>query len=414
MRRVVITGFGIVSPIGTGAEAFFAGLAQGRDGIAPISRFDASRLEVRYAGEVKEAFRFSSPREQDLAARDPKVGFALLAAEEALAMAGVSAFASTDLILIGASLETFFFKQFSLDPAEDTEDAFTRRLLATPWRLPLDAALTLIRDRYGCPGQAAINCSACAVGLQTIGQAFHAVRDGRFSLALAGGFDSMINPLGVGGFQLLGAPATGDPAPGRAFCRPFDAGRAGLVLGEGAAFVVLEEREQALALGKTLYAEVSGYGATLDAYGLSAPDPEGQGAARAMQAALRDAALPPEAVDHINAHGTGTRLNDPVEAAAIRRVFADTWQNVPVAAIKSMTGHSIAAAGSMEAVACIFTLQRNLIPPNIGLDNVGSGCELAHVGKTAVPFIAGRILTTSFGFGGQNAALILSREKLNK
>ncbi len=408
MRRVVITGFGVVSPIGTGADAFFDALAQGRDGIAPIARFDASSLEVRYAGEVKEAQSFPCTREQALADRDPKVGFALTAAVEALTMAGISAFSPADLVHIGTSLETFFFREFSAD-AEAGDESFFRRLVTHPWRLPLDAALRLILHRYGTPGQAATNCSACAVGLQTIGQAFHAVRERRFSLALAGGFDSMINPLGVGGFQLLGAPATGDPEKGRAFCRPFDAGRTGLVLGEGAAFVVLEEREQALSLGKTVYAEIRGYGASLDACGLSAPDPEGEGAARAMLTALRDAALPPEAVDHINAHGTGTQLNDPVEAAAVRRVFADTWPRVPVTAIKSMTGHSIAAAGSIEAVACIATLQRGFIPPNIGLETVGTECELFHMGKEPLPFAGEHILTNSFGFGGQNTALLLAR-----
>ena len=407
-RRVVITGLGVVSPIGTGADAFFGALGQGRDGIGPIRRFDASGLEVHYAGEVKETLSLANEREQALAERDPKVGFALIAAAEALRMAGIETFSPDDCIHIGASLETFFFKEFSVPPPAGQEDFF-QRLVTHPWRLPLDAALRAIQARYGRAGQAVTNCSACAVGLQTIGQAFRAVRSGRCSAALAGGFDSMINPLGVGGFQLLGAPAVGEPAPGKAFCRPFDAARSGLVLGEGAGFVVLEERERALSLGKTPYAEVRGYGASLDAHGLSAPDPDGDGAARAMLAALRDAELPPQAVDHINAHGTGTRLNDPVEAAAIRRVFAGTWPKVPVTAVKSMLGHSIAAAGSLEVIACIYTLRHGIIPPNIGLDAVGAGCELMHVGRQALPWEAGCVLTNSFGFGGQNAALVLTR-----
>lgn len=409
MRRVVITGFGVVSPIGSGTKVFFDGLGQGRDGIAPIRRFDASGLDVRYAGEVKEAQTFASEHEQALARRDPKVGFALTAAAEALSMAGITAFTLNDCIHIGTSLETFFFKEFSVEIPAEHQEAFSRRLVTHPWRLPLDAALRAIQSRYGRAGQAVTNCSACTVGLQTIGHAFHAVRSGRCSTILAGGFDSMINPLGVGGFQLLGAPAVGDPAPGKAFCRPFDASRSGLVLGEGAGFVVLEEREKALSLGKTLYAEVRGYGASLDAHGLSAPDPDGDGAARAMLAALFDAKLPPQAVDHINTHGTGTQLNDPVEATAIRRVFADTWQKVPVTAVKSMLGHSIAAAGSIEAIACIYTLRHGIIPPNIGLDTVGAGCELMHVGREAVACEAEYVLTNSFGFGGQNATLILTR-----
>ncbi|MDR3212748.1 MAG: beta-ketoacyl-[acyl-carrier-protein] synthase family protein [Azoarcus sp.] len=410
MQRVVITGFGIVSPIGTGAEAFFAGLEAGRNGIAPITRFDTSGLDVRYAGEVKDAPILADEDERALARRDPKVGFALTAAAEALTMAGVTSFSADDLIHIGTSLETFFFRDFSLS-GQSGEDALRRQLVTHPWCLPLDTALVRIRKRYGNPGQAATNCSACAVGAQTIGQAFHAVRDGRFALALAGGFDSMINPLGVGGFQLLGAPATGEPQDGAAFCRPFDASRTGLVLGEGAGFVVLEERERALAAGKTLLAEIVGFASTLDAHGLSAPDPEGDGATRAMRGALADAGLPPQAVDHINTHGTGTQLNDPVEALAIRRVFNASWERVPVAAVKSMMGHSIAAAGAIEVIACLYTLLRGMIPPNIGLDKTGAGCELKHVGRQAEAFAAQCVLTNSFGFGGQNASLILTQAK---
>ncbi|MDR0441664.1 MAG: beta-ketoacyl-[acyl-carrier-protein] synthase II, partial [Candidatus Accumulibacter sp.] len=282
MRRVVITGFGIVSPIGTGAEAFFAGLEAGKNGIAPISRFDASGLDVRCAGEVKdESALLLDEEERELARRDPKVGFALAAAAEALGMAGVEAFSANWLVLLGTSLETFFFRDFSLRN-DAGDEALARHLATHPWRLPLDAALSRIRRRHGNPGQAAANCSACAAGAQSIGQAFHAVREGRFDLALAGGFDSMINPLGVGGFQLLGAPVPGESRDGAVLCRPFDASRRGLVLGEGAGLVVLEERERARAAGKTIHAEIAGFGGTLDAHGLSAPDPDGEGAARAM------------------------------------------------------------------------------------------------------------------------------------
>ncbi|MDR0737271.1 MAG: beta-ketoacyl-[acyl-carrier-protein] synthase family protein [Zoogloeaceae bacterium] len=409
MRRVAITGFGVVSPIGVGREAFFAGLESGKNGIAPITRFDASGLDVRCAGEVQDVPEPADEPDRDLFWRDPKVVFALTAAEEALAMAGVDSFSADDLIHIGSSLETFCFRDFSLN-GHPGEEALLRRLIAT-YRgcLPLDTAISRIRARYGNPGQAVTNCSACAVGAQTIGQAFHAIRDGRFTRAMTGGFDSMINLLGVGGFQLLGALATGEPGNGATLCLPFDANRTGLVLGEGAAFVVLEEREQALAVGKTLYAEIVGFGSTLDACGLSAPDPTGDGAVRAMRAALADAGLPSQAVDHINTHGTGTQLNDPVEAQAIRRVFADTWERIPVTAVKSMIGHSIAAAGAIEVVACLYTLLRSRIPPNIGLQKVGAGCELNHVAGTARPFAARYVLTNSFGFGGQNASLILTQ-----
>ena len=408
MRRVVVTGMGIVSPIGCGINRFFSALGKGENGIGPISRFDASGLDVRYAGEVKHFAAYAPHLDQELLQRDPKVAFALAAAQEALSMAGVQALCPNDLVHIGTSLETFFFKQFHTNPGAG-DDVFFRHMVTHPWRLPLDAALRRIIEAYGKPGQAATNCSACAVGLQTIGQAFHAIREGRFIRALAGGFDSMINPLGVGGFQLLGAPSTAEPPQDSVLCRPFDASRSGLVLGEGAGFVVLEEREQALAHGKSVYAEITGYGATLDACSLSAPSPEGEGAVRSMRCALHDAGLAPQAVDHINAHGTGTQLNDPVEATAIRTLFAQHWQKIPVTAIKSMMGHSIAAAGSIEVIASIYTLQHGIIPPNIGLEKTGNGCELMHVAGQALPCAVETVLTNSFGFGGQNATLILTR-----
>jgi 3-oxoacyl-[acyl-carrier-protein] synthase II len=221
----------------------------------------------------------------------------------------------------------------------------------------------------------------------------------------------MINPLGVGGFQLLGALST-DNDRGESACRPFDASRGGAVLGEGAAALLLEPLEKARAEGRTILAEVLGYGSTLDAHGLSAPDPEGRGAERAMRAALADARIEPEAVGHINAHGTGTRLNDEVEAAAIRRVFADTWQRIPVSATKSVTGHLIGAAGAIEAGACLLALVRGLLPPNPWLRKVAPGCELDHVvGTTARRFDGEHVLSNSFGFGGQNASLIFRRSR---
>jgi 3-oxoacyl-[acyl-carrier-protein] synthase II len=217
----------------------------------------------------------------------------------------------------------------------------------------------------------------------------------------------MINPLGVGGFQLLGALTTDNERGPRA-CRPFDSARRGAVLGEGAAALVLEPLEKARAAGKPILAEVCGYGSTLDAHGLSAPDPNGNGAARAMLAALRDAGIPPQAIAHINTHGTGTRLNDEVEAAAIRRVFAD-WQRIPVAATKSVTGHLIGAAGAIEACACVMTLTRGLVPHNPSLDKVAPGCELLHVTDRPAAFDGEYALSNSFGFGGQNAALIFRK-----
>jgi 3-oxoacyl-[acyl-carrier-protein] synthase II len=265
-----------------------------------------------------------------------------------------------------------------------------------------------IESHFGRAGYALTNCSACAAGAQAIGHAFRSVRNGRFEIAVCGGFDSMINPLGIGGFQLLGALTT-DNDRGESACRPFDISRSGTVLGEGAAIFVLEPLEKARAEGKRIYGEIAGYGSSLDASSLSAPDPKGDGAIRAMQSALQDAGIPAVAIGHINTHGTGTGLNDEIEAAAVRALFADCWQHIPVSATKSLTGHLIAAAGAIEAGACLFVLERNILPHNPWLSRPGPGCDLNHVREPGISFDGDYVLSNSFGFGGQNAALIFRR-----
>lgn len=408
MRRVAVTGFGVVSPVGVGRERFWHALSRGESGIGRITRFDCTTFDVQLAGEVKEEVVFPDDVAR-VAAEDPKVGFGYAAALEALEQAAIEGLDEAALVHLGVSLEIFDLRKAIANGRADFQ-AVARRSLdgdGAPLQIPLDACTGLLSKHLGRPGRALTNCSACAAGAQAIGHAFREVRAGRCDVAVCGGLDSMINPLGVGGFQLLGALST-DNERGEYACRPFDASRSGAVLGEGAAVFVLEPLAAALAGGKTVLAEICGYGSTLDAYSLSAPDPDGDGAARAMVAALDDAGLPPEAVGHINAHGTGTPLNDEIEAQAIRRVFR-TWESIPVSATKSMTGHLIAAAGAVEVGACLLALVRGLMPPNPSLTNVGRDCELAHVTGEAAPFDGEYVLTNSFGFGGQNAALILRR-----
>jgi len=409
MQRVAITGFGVVSPIGVGREVFWASLAEGRSGIGRIARFDCSTFEVQLAGEVKEAIQ--SPEEiAEVASADPKVGFAWAACVEAMAQAGLRELNSKCLLHLGTSLEVFDLSQVVREGRPDVQAIADRRPCDGPRRfqIPLDTAVRLIVARLGRPGRSLTNCSACAAGAQAIGHGFRGIRRGQWDIAVCGGFDSMINPLGVGGFQLLGALTTSNDRGQRA-CRPFDASRNGTVLGEGAAVFVLEPLEKVLAEGKEILAEVCGYGSTLDAHSLSAPDPEGDGAARAMKMALDDAGIAPDAIAHINAHGTGTALNDKVEAAAIRRVFDGLWERIPVSATKAMTGHLIAAAGAVEVGACLLALVRNMMPPNPSLERVGQGCELNHVTGRAACFEGGYVLSNSFGFGGQNATLVLGR-----
>lgn len=408
MRRVAITGFGVVSPVGNGREAFWAALAAGRSGIAAITRFDAATFSVRLAGEVKEALELPASV-ADIAKDDPKVGFAYAAAAEALGQAGRSSLGENSLLHLATSLEIFDLRKVIIDGRADFQ-AVARRSLSgkgPALQIPLDTAARIIARDFGRPEQSLTNCSACAAGTQAVGHAFEAVREGRCEIALCGGFDSMLNPLGVGGFQLLGALTIENSLGGRA-CRPFDATRSGTVLGEGAAMFVLEPLEKAKAEGKTILAEVCGYGSSLDAHSLSAPDPEGEGAVRAMQEALQDARLAPERIGHINAHGTGTRLNDEIEAKAIRRVFNGHWERIPVSATKSMTGHLIAAAGAVELGACLLALHKGLLPPNPSLERVGPGCELDHV-TTQRRFSGEYVLKNSFGFGGQNAVMVLRK-----
>ncbi|MCX7045836.1 MAG: beta-ketoacyl-[acyl-carrier-protein] synthase family protein [Candidatus Sumerlaeota bacterium] len=409
MRRAAITGFGVVSAVGNGRENFWRALAEGRSGIRPISRFDASTFEVRLAGEVTEALAL--PEDAALIARDdPKTGFAFAACAEALAQAGIDRLGPRALLHAGASLETFDLKKLIINGKLDFQAVMKRALEPGASRLqyPLDTAIGLIEKHFGRAARTLTNCSACAAGAQAIGHGFRAIREGRFDVAVCGGFDSMINPLGVGGFQLLGALTTNNEL-GAYACRPFDAARAGTVLGEGAAFVVLEPLESALAAGKTILAEICGYGSSLDAHSLTAPDPEGNGAIRAMTSALEDAKILPSQIGHINAHGTGTQLNDEVEAQAIRKVFASAWEWIPVSATKSMTGHCIAAAGAIEVGACLLALVRRSLPPNPCLARVAAGCELNHVMQPGALFDGEYALSNSFGFGGQNAALVLRK-----
>jgi 3-oxoacyl-[acyl-carrier-protein] synthase II len=323
--------------------------------------------------------------------------------------AGIKSLNGQTLLHLGTSLETFSFDNLINTTLGLDFQSIDRIMVHQSLRQPLDKALRLIEGTYGRAGLALTNCSACAAGLQALGQAFRAIRAGRFDLAVTGAFDSLITPLGIGGFQLLGALATGRPKDERSLCRPFDLDRQGLVLGEGAAVMVLEPLDKVLSEGRKIYAEILGYGASLDAYSLSAPEPSGQGAVRAMSAALEDAGLKPGSIDHLNTHGTGTILNDPVEAAAIRQVFPDHWEKMPVTAVKSMIGHALAAAGALEAASCLMTLESGLIPPNVGLKNVASGCELDHVVGRARPFDGRLIMTNSFGFGGQNSVLIIGK-----
>jgi len=414
MRRVVVTGIGVVSPVGLDRESFWSALVAGRSGVGPITLFDASAFPVRIGGEVKglELDRILEHYPEIAGARDRKVLLGLTAVEEAVADAGLSADGlRRGLLHAGVGLETICLEDFtSLAHATGSEQemavCLANRADRRPLQTSLDRVASLVGDRYGLLAGRYTNCSACAAGTQVVGEAWQALRHGEADLALAGGTDSMLNPLGMGGFSLLRVLAAENDNPQRA-CRPFDVTREGTVLGEGAAFVVIEVLEHALARQANIYAEVLGYGSSLDAFSATDPDPSAQGAIQAMRRALRSAGLEPEDVHCVNAHATGTPKNDIAETAAIKEVLGHWAYQIPVHAVKSMTGHLIAASGAVEAAAAALTIARRFVPPTINLQKPDPQCDLDYVPGATRPFTGNNVLSNSFGFGGQNATLIM-------
>ncbi|MGD0899713.1 MAG: beta-ketoacyl synthase N-terminal-like domain-containing protein [Thermoguttaceae bacterium] len=462
MNRIVITGIGVVSPIGVGREAFWAGATAGQSGLGPITLFDASTFPVRIGGEVKgfdeAAVAASFP--EVAATRDRKVLFALAAAEEAIADARLSSgHLQHALLCVGVGLETICLEDLTpFAGAPDLDRAMAGRLVlrqasfdglgATTmlrtvpglsssaentvaqanrgtrqskidgalvvkagghWlQTPLDATAKILGDRYGLLAGRYTNCSACAAGTQVVGEAWQMLRRGQAAVALAGAADSMLNPLGLGGFSLLRVLSTENDCPRQA-CRPFDATREGTVLGEGAAMLVLEVLEHARARGASIYAEVVGYGSSLDAFAVSDPDPAGRGAVDSMRRAIRSAGLGSADIDCVSAHGTGTPKNDTVETAAIKEVLGRRAREIPVHSVKSMTGHMIAASGAVEAAAAALTLSRRRVPPTINLRTPDPQCDLDYVPHAARSFRGETVLSNSFGFGGQNATIILRK-----
>lgn len=416
MRRVVITGLGIVSPLGCGVREFWTNLTAGQSGVGPISLFDASSFPVRIGGEVKrfdprdviERFAIHQPM------RDRKVLLGLAAAEQAVRDSGLE---NTDLeeaaLTLGVGLEVLWLDDltpYAAAPnmgtavARDWMQARDGHTLQTP----LDLTGEILGDRYGLFGGRFVNCSACAAGTQAVGEAWQMVSEGSIDVALAGATDSMLNPLGLGGFSLLRVLSDENDTPTRA-CRPFDVTRQGTVLGEGAAFLILETWERATARGARVYAEIHGYGSSLDGFRVSDPDPEGKGAVESMRRALRAAKMQAGDIDCVNAHATGTPKNDVVETAAIKTVLGPRASEVPVHAVKSMTGHMIAASGAVEMVAAVLTLHERTVPPTINLEKPDPQCDLDYVAGGCRPFDGQTVLSNSFGFGGQNATVILGR-----
>jgi len=412
-HRVVITGLGLCTPLGRNVNEYWENLLAGRSGISRIAGFDTRSLPVQIGGEVKN-FQPDDLRKEfrgAAAEQDRKIWLGLDAAASALADAQLPRDRlQAAPLFVGVSLETFCLADVTL-MAQATES--TRELVRQMTQLkahrrlqtPLDRLAQILGDHYGFNRGRYTNCSACAAGAQVVGDAFRRLRDGTAMVAVAGAADSTLNPLAFGGFSLLQILSTENDRPATA-CRPFDATRQGTVLAEGAAFLVLETLTHAQQRGARIYAEVLGYGSSLDAYRVTDPEPNGRGAALSMSRAIADAGLQPDDIHGINAHGTGTPKNDVAETLAIKQTLGARAGQIPVTANKSMTGHTIATSGAMEAVASALTLCSRKIPPTINLTHPDPRCDLDYVPEGWRHFAGQTVLSNSFGFGGQNATLI--------
>ena len=436
MRAVVISAVGAVSAFGLGSGALFDGLREGRSAISRIQSFDASAFPSQIAGEVSQAIALQDMAKLDLrglpgtaagvieqfgkqgAWRDRKVVFGLLAALEAWRMAGCGAEQSKAGLamglVLGLGLEQAFLDDFA-PIFENQKIAWQQHeagLHSPPirYRSDVDLCAQILTRLLRLRGPNLVNASACAAGGLALAQAAAYIERGAADIILCGAADSMVNPFGLGGMSRLGAPS---PRNTPDACRPFDSRRDGLVIGEGAAMFVLEEQAHALARGVRPLARVLGYASTQDGYRITAPRPDGSAAARAIQQALERARLGPGEIGYINAHGTGTPLNDVAEARAIRSVFAAHADDLPVSSIKGALGHLMAASGAIEAAACLLPLLpaqfHPVLPGTAHHQQRDPLCEICVIGATPQAANVDAVLSNSFGFGGQNVALILGR-----
>lgn len=409
MRRVVVTGVGVVSPLGTGNAKNWDALTSGRSGIATITRFDASAFPVTIAGEVKDFNPEDFIEKKEVKKMDLFIHYAIAAAQLAMDDSGLvidDANAERVGVLVGAGLGGLpAIEKYHLALQEGGYKKIS------PFFIPMliiNLAPGHISMRFGAKGPNVSSVSACATGTHSIGDAYHMIKRGDADAMIAGGTESTVTPLGIGGFAVMKALSTRNDDP-QAASRPFEKGRDGFVMGEGAGIVVLEEYEAAKQRGAKIYGEVVGYGLTGDAYHLTAPAPSGEGAARCMKMALKGAGINPEEVDYINAHGTSTPMNDLYETKAIKTVFGDHAHKLMVSSTKSMTGHLLGAAGGIEAVFALMTMQTGVVPPTINYSDPDPECDLDYVPNTARDAKVTYALSNNFGFGGTNATLLFKK-----
>jgi beta-ketoacyl-acyl-carrier-protein synthase II len=412
---VVITGLGAITPLGLNVEDSWQGMVEGRSGVDHITHFDASHFPTTFAAEVKnfDPTAYMLPKEARRIARATQ--FSIAASAQAMADAGLERFtelaaqnglAQRSGVLIGTSYGGFA-------TAEEAIRDYHQRGLSKVSPFALAAALpnmvtSHICLRYNMQGYTNTICTACAAGAQAIGEAAEVIRRGKVDLMLAGGLEAVITEVVLAGFSAMRAISTRNDDPAGA-CRPFEAERDGFVIGEGAAIFVLERLPHALERGAHIHAEVLGYGVSADTYHMAQPDPEGRYAQLAMRWALEDAGITPDEVDYINAHGPGTPLGDAAETVAIKGLFGERAYEIPVSSTKSMIGHSFGGAGAIEALACVQTIRSGVIHPTINQRTPDPVCDLDYVPNVARRADVRRVLSNSFGLGGQNACLVLGR-----
>ncbi len=408
-RKVVITGMGVVSPVGTGIEKFWKSLIDGKSGIRPITHFDASQFDCQISGniiDVNPSDHFSTKEARHLAAF---VQYAVIASREAVAQSRLD-LKNVNLERMGVTigsgigsletLETEFLKYQAKGP---------KRL--SPFFIPkiiMNEAAGQVSIDTGARGPAMCVATACASATNAIGDAFRFIQYGDVDVMIAGGTESATTHLGVGGFCSLKALTKRNDEPEKA-SRPFELNRDGFVIAEGAGVIVLESLDHAKARGAKILAELVGYGRTSDAFHVTAPEPTGNGAAKAMEFAIQDAGLTPQDIGYINAHGTSTKLNDSVETLAVKTVFKDHAKKIPISSIKSMTGHLLGAAGGVEFAACVLAMRDNIIPPTINYETPDPACDLDYVPNEARKVDLTTAMSNSLGFGGHNASLIVKK-----
>ncbi|MHB1317437.1 MAG: beta-ketoacyl-ACP synthase II [Anaerolineae bacterium] len=412
MKRVVVTGLGTVSPLGNDVASTWQGVVAGRSGIGQITYFDTTDYRTTIAAEARgfKPEAYFAPK--DVRRMDPFAQYALVAAREALLDAGLTdeafagGLAERTAVVIGSGIG-------GMATVTDQIRALDARGpgKVSPFFIPMilpESAASMVAIEHGLKGPNMAVTSACATSANAIGETAQMIREGRADVGLAGGAEAAVIEVAVAGFCAMRALSTRNDDPEHA-SRPFDRDRDGFVMGEGAAVLVLEELEHALARGATIHGELLGYGSNDDAYHITAPDPDGAGATACMRLALQSAGLAPEGIDYINAHGTSTVLNDATETQAIKLVFGAHAYRMPISSTKSVTGHLLGAAGALEAILTIRALETGIVPPTMNLENPDPACDLDYVPNRAREIPIRRALSNSFGFGGHNVSLIFGK-----